>query len=71
MSSLIHLAEIRETKREINEKCIKMFHQALVHIMKLQIISEDYLPDDLPIGQLRQMETNISALLEQAEEWQE
>lgn len=47
--TVIHLAEVSEDRAQINEQCKKMLHQALVHIIKLQILSEDFLSDDLPI----------------------
>lgn len=65
--TVIHLATVREDRQQINEQCKKMLHQALVYIIKLQIISEDFLSEDLPIEQLRQMEENVSRILEQAE----
>lgn len=68
--NIIHFEEFRENRAQINEQCKKMLQQALVNIIKLQIVSEDFLPNELPIGQLRVMEEKVTAILEQCEEWE-
>jgi hypothetical protein len=70
-SKIIKLSDVVEDKMEINHKCIMMLNQALVSIVRLQVLSEDYLADALPIEQLKLMEENVAAILEEAEKWQE
>lgn len=65
--NIINISEIAQERKRINDNCIKLLQKALVSIIKLQIVSEDFLGDALPIGQLIQMEENVTRILEQAE----